>query len=371
MPESRPATFGPPSGSHRKAALCFGLLLAAGLLLGVWQAARAGLGALTPAQWFNGEAATQFNATLHVPYHDTLETANAAWRYRVFGRLDEQVRQGCPSWLFYTDGLRAPVPDPDALVAARIALMHRLAAQLRAARVAVLVVTVPDKSRRETGELCGLARPADTAAQLPRWQRALNEAGIAQADLSAALENVPAPFYRTDVHLTQQGAAAAAQAVAQAALPLVGGRGALRYDITRAAAATPRAGDLLALAGLADAPDGWRPAPDSYVPETFSQPAAGGLLDTGPEVTVMLAGSSNSRRSNFAEQLGQSLGTPVWNVSRDGGKFADALMQSLQNRAQWPPTLKLVIWEMAEMSLVQPLSDQEKAALRDGAEVAP
>jgi len=373
MTEPRSTPPDPPSGSHRKAALCFGLLLAAGLPLplGALQAARAGLGALTLAQWFNGEAATQFNATLHVPYHATFETMNAAWRYRVFGQLDAQVSQGCPGWLFYTDGLRAPVPDVQAVVSARIALMRRLTARLRAAHVAVLAVTVPDKSRHETGALCGLTRPAATAAQLPRWEQALDAAGIPRVDLSAALENVPAPFYRTDVHLTQQGAAAAAQAVAAAALPLAGGRGALRYDITRAAAATPRVGDLLALAGLADAPDGWRPAPDSYVPETFSQPPSGGLLDTGPDITVMLAGSSNSRRSNFAEQLGQALGTPIWNVSRDGGRFADALMQSLENRAQWPPTLKLVIWEMSEMSLVQPLTAQEKTALHDGAPADP
>lgn len=362
MTVPRPTT----PGSHRRAALCFAALLTAGLLLGVQQSTRAGLGSLAPAQWLSGAAGTQLSATLRVPYRETLETADAAWRYRVFGQLGAQVRQGCPGWLFYTDGLRAPVPDAGAVMSARIALMRRLVARLRAEHVAVLAVTVPDKSRRETGALCGLSRPAETAAQLPRWQHALAEASVPQADLTSALASVPAPFYRTDVHLNQPGAAAAAQAVAAAALPLVGSRGALRYDVTRAAAATPRVGDLLTLAGLANAPAGWRPAPDRYVPEQFSQPASGGLLDTGPAVTVMLAGSSNSRRSNFAEQLGQSLGAPVWNVSRDGGKFADALMQSMEDRAQWPPTLKLVIWEMSEMSLVQPLSAQEKAALRDG-----
>ncbi|MGF6569621.1 alginate O-acetyltransferase complex protein AlgJ [Paraburkholderia sp. GAS333] len=355
-----------PRGSHRMTALCFGLLMAGGLLFGIQQTTHAGLGSLAPSQWLGGAAGTQLNNALRVPFHDTLETADAAWRYRVFGQLGAQVRQGCPGWLFYTDGLRAPVADPDAVVAARIALMRRLVAQLREQHVAVLAVTVPDKSRRESDALCGLTRPASTIAQLPRWQRALDEAGVARVDLSSVLDSVPKPFYRTDVHLNQRGAAAAAQAVATAALPLAGGRGTLQYDITRAAVATPRVGDLLTLAGLANAPQGWRPAPDSYRPETFTQPSAGGLLDTGPAVTVMLAGSSNSRRSNFAEQLGQSLGAPVWNVSRDGGKFADALMQSMEDRAHWPSTLKLVIWEMSEMSLVQPLNALEKAALRDG-----
>jgi alginate O-acetyltransferase complex protein AlgJ len=356
----------PQPGSHRASALCFGLLMAAGLLFGIQQTTHAGLGLLAPSQWLNGAAGTQLNTALRVPFHDTLETADAAWRYRVFGQLGPQVRQGCPGWLFYTAGLRAPVADADAVVAARIALMRGLVAQLHAQHVAVLAVTVPDKSRRESDALCGLTRPAGTVAQLPRWQHALDQAGVARVDLTTTLDNVPTPFYRTDVHLNQRGAAAAAQAVAAAALPLVGSRGTLQYDVTRATFATPRVGDLLTLAGLANAPQGWRPAPDSYVPETFSQPSAGGLLDTGPAVTVMLAGSSNSRRSNFAEQLGQSLGAPVWNVSRDGGKFADALMQSMEDRAHWPSTLKLVIWEMSEMSLVQPLSAEEKAALRDG-----
>jgi len=356
-----------PQVSHRKTALCFGLLMTVGLALGVHQADKAGLGESTTKAWLDGTVGTRLNTALTVPYRDRLETADAAWRYRLLGQLGAQVQQGCPGWLFYADGVRAPVADVRAVLAERIALMRKLAAQLRKAEVQILAVTVPDKSRIAVDALCGLTRPEATAARLPQWQQALDQAGVPHVDLVRALQPTSNVFYRTDVHMNQKGAAAAARAVAAAALPLVGQKGELRYDVTRANAPAPRVGDLLALAGLSEAPAGWRPAPDTYVPETFTLPSSGGLLDDGPPVTVLLAGSSNSRRSNFAEQVAQSLGQPVWNVSRDGGKFADALMQAMQDRKSWPKSVKLVIWEMSEMSLLQPLTAQEKAFLHGDA----
>ncbi|VVE27401.1 cell morphology protein [Pandoraea capi] len=353
----------PTVTSHRLTALCFALLMVLGLIYGVCESARAGLGEYAPTAWLDGTAGKRLDTTLALPYRETAETADAAWRYRLLGQLGTQVQQGCPGWLFYTDGLRAPVADVHAVVNARIALMRRLTAQLRAENIQVLAVTVPDKSRIAANALCGMTRPADTIMGLAQWQRALDAAGVAHVDLSTVLAPMPDAFYRTDVHMNQRGAAVAAQAVAKAALPLVGARGPLRYDVSRAPHASPRVGDLLVLAGLGKAPDGWRPPPDNYVQETFTLPASGGLLDDGPPIEVLLAGSSNSRRSNFAEQLGQSLGQPVWNESRDGGKFADALVQAMQDRARWPRSLKLVIWEMSEMSLLQPLTEQEKALL--------
>lgn len=340
-------------------------MMVIGLIYGVYESAKAGLGDFAPKAWLDGTAGKRLDASLALPFRDTMETADAAWRYRVLGQLGTQVQQGCPGWLFYTDGVRAPVGDVRAVIDKRIALMRRLTAQLRADNVKVLVVTVPDKSRIAANALCGMTRPVGTVMGLAQWQQALDVAHVAHVDLAQVLQPMPDAFYRTDVHMNQTGAAVAAQAVAKAALPLVGEKGELRYDISRAPRAVPRVGDLLVLAGLAKAPDGWRPAPDSYVPETFTLPASGGLLDDGPPVEVLLAGSSNSRRSNFAEQLGQSLGQSVWNQSRDGGKFADALVQAMQERERWPKSLKLVIWEMSEMSLLQPLTEQEKALLDD------
>ncbi|VVE58534.1 cell morphology protein [Pandoraea iniqua] len=371
MPAPQTPDVPTPPSSHRAAAFCFGLLMAIGLVYGVTQSVKAGHGDLGARAWLDGTAGKRLDTALALPYRETMETADAAWRYRVLGQLGTQVQQGCPGWLFYTDGVRAPVPDVQSVVNERIALMKRLTEQLRADNVKVLAVTVPDKSRVAANALCGLTRPATTVAQLPQWQQALDAAGVPHVDLTQVLQPMPDAFYRTDVHMNQDGAAMAAQAVAKAALPLVGRRGDLRYDVSLAPRREPRVGDLLVLAGLSKAPDGWRPAPDTYVPQTFALPASGGLLDEGPPVEVLLAGSSNSRRSNFAEQLGQSLGQPVWNVSRDGGKFADALMQAMQDREKWPKSLKLVIWEMSEMSLLQPLTAQETALLHGDSRDAP
>lgn len=351
-------------------ALGFAVLMLAGAGLGLRQASQSGPGPFTAQQWLDGTASGRWNAAFSMPGQSRLQTLDAAWRYRLLGQLGPQVQQGCPGWLFYADGLHAPVADPQAVVAQRIALMQRLSARLRESGVQLLAVTVPDKSHVMQDALCGLQRPAATAARWDQWQQGLQQAGVAHVDLLPVLRahntsntSAAPAFYRTDVHMTQEGAAAAAQALASAALPLLGGKGPVAYEVERAATPEPRIGDLLTLAGLDQAPDGWRPAPDHYRPETLRQQAEGGLLDEGPAATVLLAGSSNARRSNFAEQLGMALGQPIWNHSRDGGKFADALMQAMAQRHSWPASLKLVVWEMSEMSLTQPLNADERAAL--------
>lgn len=48
----------------------------------------------------------------------------------------------------------------------------------------------------------------------------------------------------------------------------------------------------------------------------------------------------------------------------DGGQFSGALVSAFRQRAQWPKSLKLVIWEFSENALSLPLTDDEKALLR-------
>ncbi|MFT0533496.1 alginate O-acetyltransferase AlgX-related protein [Castellaniella hirudinis] len=357
-----------PSGqqaAHRRVSLCFLLLILCGFVYGVYQVSGQRLLAQGAAAWLDGTAEKQLDDRLRLPGYDTFQTWDAAWRYRVLGQLGPQVQQGCPGWLFYTDGLRSPLGDPRQALAQRIRLMQSLAERLRAAGIGLLVVAVPDKSRILHRQLCGLHRPPGTEAILPLWSQAVMAQGIPYAPLTDVLGTEPADsYYRTDVHMTQAGAARAARAVAAQARPLAGGQGDTAYRITQAPHPEPRVGDLLTLAGLADAPDGWRPAPDWYTPETFAlADAGGGLLADDPPIRILLAGSSNSRRSNFAEQLSRDLGQPIWNLSRDGGKFADALAAALKDQAEWPESLELVIWEMSEMSLYAPLTEDEKTAL--------
>jgi alginate O-acetyltransferase complex protein AlgJ len=122
-------------------------------------------------------------------------------------------------------------------------------------------------------------------------------------------------------------------------------------------------GDLIVLAGLEHAPPAWRPALDREPQQSIAPLRSGGLLDDSAPVEVLLLGSSNGRRSLFAERLGNALGREVWNQSLDGGQFSGALLAAWPQRGQWPPSLKLVIWEFSEMALSLPLTDGEQAAL--------
>jgi alginate O-acetyltransferase complex protein AlgJ len=117
----------------------------------------------------------------------------------------------------------------------------------------------------------------------------------------------------------------------------------------------PRIGDLLTLANLDKVSDAWRPAPDVVAAETLQPQHGGGLLDDGPPADVLLAGSSFSRRSAFAERLGEQLGREVWNVSLDDGQFDRALQAVWRERATWPKGVRVVIWEMSEDALSMPV----------------
>jgi len=163
--------------------------------------------------------------------------------------------------------------------------------------------------------------------------------------------------------MNNRGAAAAAQAVAQHALAILGSTGTLRYSASETKPPEPRVGDLIVLAGLKDVSDDWRPAPDLERVEQIQPIRTGGLLDDTPPVEVMLAGSSNGRRSLFAERLGTLLGREIWNRSQDGGQFAGALMTAMEPNTAWPSSLKLVIWEFSEMALSLPLTPAEAAAI--------
>ena len=356
----------PQAPSHRLTAFVMAALLAAGLVWGVWTLAHARLEReqVNLSAWLNGTAGAALNKSLRLPEQDTVETWNAAVRYRVLGDVGEQVAMGCAQWMFYRDGMRPRPGTGDAVFADRLRLMHDWLTQVRAQGVKVLVVAVPDKSRIESAHLCGRQVSQTMLARLDIVKSALQREGVPFVDLRPTLAAAEQPmFFRTDVHMNADGARAAAAAVAHAGLSLLPGKGSQAFDIGTPAPAQPRVGDLLALSGLAHARDPWRPRPDLASAQQIAPIRAGGLLDDTPPVEVMLAGSSHGRRSNFAEWLGVDLGREVWNLSMDGGDFAGALTVALKQRAQWPKSLKLVIWEFSENALSLPLSDDEKAEL--------
>lgn len=190
--------------------------------------------------------------------------------------------------------------------------------------------------------------------RLAGWQQALDAAGVARVELLPALQQASPAYFRTDVHWNASGAQAAANVIGAAVLPLLGGRGEARFEHQQAAA-EPRVGDLLTLSGLGDVPDAWRPAPDLVAAQTISAVHSGGLLDDAPPVEVMLAGSSFSRRSEFAGRLGEQLGCEVWNVSLDDGQFDRAMQAMWDKRATWPKSVRVLVWEMSEDALHLPV----------------
>lgn len=349
---------------HRLTAAVVALLLAVGLGWGVWRLAQARISAaqVSPPAWLDGSAGTVLNKALALPGQARIDTWNASLRYRVLGDLGEQVAMGCPQWLFYRDGLR---PQPGVHVFdERLRLMRHWVQELRQKHVQVLVVAVPDKSRIESDRLCGLPVSEPMRRTLDDWQEALRAQGVPFVDLRDALQSAPAPrFFRTDVHMNAQGAQAAAASVARAALPLLQGPGTQAFRTDAATPPQPRMGDLIVLAGLEHARPGWRPELETVSEQKIEPVRGGGLLDEPPAVEVLLAGTSNGRRSQFAERLGMGLGREVWNMSLDGGQFSGALLVALKQREQWPGSLKLLIWEFSENALSLPLTDDERSLL--------
>ncbi|MBP0594378.1 cell division protein FtsQ [Paraburkholderia sp. LEh10] len=350
------------AGSHARIAWLVALLLGfgfAGALASLGTQSRAGA-SFDMRGWRDGSLGRNLDRALDVPYARTLQRWQAAARYGMLGDLGHQVREGCPGWLFYADGVRAPVQPGDdapvhadggdALTDARIATMRGYANALRGMGIQLLVVTVPDKARVESEALCGLRQDARLTQRLAAWQRALSASGVAQVGLLPVLQAARPAFFRTDVHWNARGAQAAAQAVGAAVLPMLGARGETVFTHMTAPAA-PRVGDLLKLANLDDVPDAWRPAPDIVAAQTLRAQRSGGLLDDGPAAEVLLAGSSFSRRSAFAERLGEQLGREVWNVSLDDGQFDRAMQSAWRERANWPKSVRVVIWEMSEDAL--------------------
>ena len=357
-----------PARAHLPTTVVVIVLLVIGLLAGGWMLGKAKIPAasLAPARWADGEAGRAINEALKLPVQAQADLATAALRYRLLGDLGPQVALGCPDWLFYRDGLR-PQPGAGAQVLAqRVRLMQHWSAQLKAQGVQVLVVVVPDKSRVEQANTCGLRHSASMRARLGQWQQALHAAQVSSTDLLPVLQGADAPmFFRTDVHMNRLGAQRAADAVAASALPLLGGPGGQAFEVGAPGPAKPRMGDLIVLAGLEKAPPAWRPTLDQEPEQVIAPLRSGGLLDDTPPVEVLLLGSSNGRRSLFAERLGNALGREVWNQSLDGGQFSGALLAAWPQRAQWPPTLKLVVWEFSEMALSLPLTDGEQATLAE------
>lgn len=367
-----------------------GIVMAAVLAVALWQ----GIAALTgtsarqrlSAVWdmpsfLAGKTAAAVNYALahYLPSDELLRATGGALRWRLFHSGGPQVWAGCDGWLYVTEELR-PYADADAALRARGEALARVAARLREQGVALLVAVVPDKARMEPAQLCGAPRSAQAEGRSRAAAAMLAAAGVPAVDLAAALGDARARpgaaplYYRTDTHWNQAGAAVAARAVAAALdrAPVAELDRTHPFTTASDAEETPFVGDLLRLMGLDKVPDGLglRPLPDRQRVERTADaapqdgsPEGGGLLDdvTGPQVA--LVGSSFSLNANFHGRLQEALRAPVGNFAQAGGGFAGAVRAYLEGAAFQESPPKLVVWEMPERALLQPLDAADRALL--------
>ena len=329
--------------------------------------------AMTWQAIFGGGTAAEVNRAMahDLPFGGALAAAGGVLRWRLFGSGGPQVTVGCGGWLFLTEELR-PWPGAEAAMAARAGALHRVAAGLAANGIALQVLLVPDKARvvRQTG--CGVPYSAQSQARYAVFAGLLG--GLNWVDLRTAYAGNHDPlYYRTDTHWNQDGAATAAAAIAAATATATGAPiGRDRPFQTGYGPPADRAGDLLRLMGLDQVPDlaiPLRPLPDRERPATTTEadpPAdAGGLLDDAPAPEVALVGSSFSVNANFSGALEQALAAPVGQFAQEGGGFWRSARDYFRSQAfrETPP--KLVIWEIPERVVGQPIGPEEAAFLQN------
>lgn len=290
----------------------------------------------------------------------------------VFEDLGPRVRQGCPGWLFLTDELTL-YPQAAAHTAERTRLALEVAQVLKQHGHDLLIALVPDKTRIETDHLCGIRRPAAHAERGQRWLQDLRAQGVESIDLTPPLLAVKAQlgsaFYRSDTHWHEEGAEAAAKAIASQMLNLGFTPQPWRdYQVQRGSL-QPRWGDLIRLAGLDELPERLRPPPDQirplrveikqHAPAQGEDLSADTLFADHDGTRVSLVGTSFSRNAGFADFLAASLHTDIGNLARDGGGFAQSMQQFLERELAGPGRA-WVIWEIPERVLGEPLGEAEQ-----------
>jgi alginate O-acetyltransferase complex protein AlgJ len=359
----------------RRAAVAQGLFALAWLGFGAWQGfsalrSQAAEARLAPtlnreALWAGRTAGAVNHIMAHeLPVDPVLRGAGGLLRWGVFGSGGPQARVGCDGWLYLTEELR-PWDQAEAAMAERAQGLVRLQRALAARGITLLVAITPDKARIHPEHLCGAPLSAQARGRHAAFTALFEAAGGTQVETLAPLLAARTGgdlWLRTDSHWNQRGAALVAQRIAAAARPLPLERPG-HFSTLRSRPA-PVAGDLLRIMNLDMLPDPWRPAPDLVAPARTTAPeATGGLLDEAPAPQIVLLGSSYSLNGNFHGALQEALGAPVANFAQAGGGFAGSALRYFASPAWRENPPKLIIWEVLERALPQPLSAEERAFL--------
>jgi alginate O-acetyltransferase complex protein AlgJ len=317
-----------------------------------------------------GRTASVVNTAMahNLPVDAFFRGAGGMLRWRLFNSGGPQVWAGRRDWLYLMEELR-PWPAAEAVMQGRVAVIQRVQAELRKKNIDLLVAVVPDKARIVSDAMNG-PRSTQADGRYAAFLALLAKQGTKTVDLDAAMLKAPDRdrlFWRTDTHWSQEGAVLSAGAIAAAVTTPIDR--ATKFKTTAELLETDGPGDLLRLISLEHIPDGLpiplRPPIDRQHKETTkaleAEPAAGGLLDDGPSIEVALIGSSFSVNANFGGRIQEALGATVTNFGEAGGGFAGAAQKYFSGLAFKDTPPKLVIWEIPERLVVQPLNADDKA----------
>ncbi|HTQ34974.1 MAG TPA: hypothetical protein VMI30_12440 [Stellaceae bacterium] len=292
------------------------------------------------------------------PLENPLVTADRVVAYLATGDLGARVRLGCDNWLFLTDELQLH-PDRAANAAGHLKMVEEVASYLKGRNIGLVVAPVPDKSRVEAAELCGVDRPAVIGGRLADFETQLLAAGVDVVDLLRPINATGGErYYRTDTHWNERGAKAAADAIAGALrraglAPTQKAEFRVSKDPER-----ERIGDLIRLAGLDNVPYPLRPRGDEEAATVIDQSAAAnvGLLDETPPPQLAVIGTSFSRRANFVPFLSLALTAPVENAAEDGGGVANAAIAYFAKPEFQKTPPRAIVWEFPERMIEEPVS---------------
>jgi alginate O-acetyltransferase complex protein AlgJ len=297
------------------------------------------------------------------PLESPLVTFDRVSSYLLTGDLGTRVKRGCDNWLFLMDEL-ALHPDRAASLARHVEIMKRVATYLQSRHISLVVVPVPDKSRIEAADLCGIDRPAAIGNRLADFTAQLQQAGVGVADLLRPMNAAGGElYYRTDTHWNERGARVAADAVA-AALRQAGlaPKQKAEFKVTTDPI-EERVGDLIRLAGLDRVAWPFRPHGDEAAATVIQQSAAAsvGILDKTPPPELAVIGTSFSRRANFVPFLALALTAPVDNRAQDGGGVTNAAIDYFAKPDFLKSPPHVIVWEIPERMVEEDVADTDEA----------
>jgi alginate O-acetyltransferase complex protein AlgJ len=297
------------------------------------------------------------------PLEQPLVTFDRVSSYLLTGDLGTRVKRGCDNWLFLTDEL-ALHSDRAASLARHVEIVKRVAAYLQSRHIGLVVVPVPDKSRIEAADLCGIDRPGAIGNRLADFTAQLQQAGVGVVDLLRPMNAAGGElYYRTDTHWNERGARVAADAVA-AALRQAGlaPKQKAEFKVTTDPVGE-RVGDLVRLAGLDGVAWPFRPRGDEAAATIIQQSAAAsvGILDETPPPELAVIGTSFSRRANFVPFLALALTAPVDNRAQDGGGITNAAIDYFAKPDFLKSPPRVIVWEIPERMVEEDVADTDEA----------